>query len=404
MSVLPPELLDAIICEIDDTQTLKACSLVATTLCSSSQRILLDSLTVDVYNDTAICKLLTESPHVAEYVTRLKFRLRTLLPSSDTSFRQTLAPLQNVRRCFLDGSGYRYRASRSRTRIPPGVLDFLGRQQLHDLCLKFIKIPATVLLHFVKVIPTLYFDFVEIEIGADIASDPTVLSPFAGKSALTSLSCIGKDVGQFLARAQNISCVATLRHLSVSSRDDGWVGALIEAASHTLETIEFDCSRPSIYPFARSPILTHRTGYPPPPALPCLPALQSVEFAFSDELLPAARADIISRTVTVLQALAVPQASPALAKLVFKQKLFPNDGTSLDPVQYFSLTTMLDDALAAYPTAPRIHWILAKTDNDDTQFMYFADSVRSGMPKALSTGRLVLEAYLSPGVRGNEVS
>jgi hypothetical protein len=129
-----------------------------------------------------------------------------------------------------------------------------------------------------------------------------------------------------------------------------------------------------------------------------------VEFAFSDELLPAARADIISRTVTVLQALAVPQASPALAKLVFKQKLFPNDGTSLDPVQYFSLTTMLDDALAAYPTAPRIHWILAKTDNDDTQFMYFADSVRSGMPKALSTGRLVLEAYLSPGVRGNEVS
>ncbi|KAJ7309123.1 hypothetical protein DFH08DRAFT_899608 [Mycena albidolilacea] len=386
MSVLPPELLDVIICEIDDTQTLKACSLVASTLRSSSQRILLDSLTVDVYNDTTICKLLTESPHVAEYVTRLNFRLRTLLPSSDRSFRQTLAPLQNVRECFLDGSGYTYGAPRSRTRIPPGVLDFLGRQQLRDLRLKFIKISVTVLLYFVKVIPTLYFDFVEIDNEADIASDPTVLSPFPRKSALTSLSCIGKDVGQFLARAQNISCVAALRHLSISSRDDdGWVGALIEAASRTLETVEFDCSR-----------------YPPPPALPRLPALQSVEFTFSGQLLPAARADIISRTATILQALAVPQASPALAKLVFKQKLFPNDGTSLDPVQYFPLTTMLDDALAAYPTAPRIHWILTKTNNDDTQFMHFADSVRSGMPQALSTGRLVLEAYLSPGVRGNE--
>ncbi|KAJ7696381.1 hypothetical protein B0H14DRAFT_3040665 [Mycena olivaceomarginata] len=335
MSVLPPELLDAIICEIDDTQTLKACSLVATTLCSSSQRILLDSLTVDVYNDTAICKLLTESPHVSEYI---------------RASVKTLAPLQNVRRCFLDGSG---------DSNPPRRFRFLGVSSC----------TTSYFCNFVKVIPTLYFDFVEIEIGADVASDPTVLSPFAGKSALTSLSCIGKDAGQFLARAKNISCVATLRHLSVSSRDDGWVGALIEAASHTLETIEFDCSRPSIYPFARSPILTHRAGYPPPPALPRLPALQSVEFAFSDELLPAARADIISRTATVLQALAVPQASPALAKLVFKQNISYRPAHSLD----------------------------SRQDRQRRHAVYVFRRQRAHRAP-------VLEAYLSPGVRGNEVS
>lgn len=282
MSVVPPELLDDIVREIDDLESLKACSLVVSTLRHTSQRILFNSLTIDIKNFTAIRDLLTESPHITHYVTSL----RALLAGLDVeSFGRILPKLQNVRKCFLDGVWHSSRRSSAplRSEIPPIILDFLTRQPLHTVGLMSIYIPIAVLRNLVKIIPTLYFLAVSIEAGADAVPAHTVSQPPVERFALNSLFLIGNDVGQFLAHPHNISCVAALRHLSVRPSDNGWAGALIEGASSTLNHIEFNCSSLSIPFLCTLPVLTltdHlslRLSTPSAPASSC-PAYRRVHF------------------------------------------------------------------------------------------------------------------------------
>jgi hypothetical protein len=402
MSVVPPELLDDIGREIDDLESLKACSLVVSTLRHTSQRILFNSLTIDIKNFTAIRDLLTRSPHIAHYVTSQ----RALLAGLDVeSFGRILPKLQNVRKCFLDGVWHSSRRSSAplRSGIPPIILDFLARQPLRTLGLMSIHIPIAVLRNLVKIIPTLYFLAVGIEDGADAVPAHTVSQPPVERFALNSLFLIGNDVGQFLAHPHNISCVAALRHLSIRPQDNGWAGALIEGASSTLNHIEFNCSSLSIPFLCTLPVLTstdHLSLRLPTPALPHLPALRTVGFTFSGQIIPSARTDIISQTANVLSTLAVPQMSPALAKVVIIQE-FARDGV-FDPSPYLPLITMLDEALAVYPMPVSIGWTLRLNDGE-TQFKHFADSVRRGMPKAHSVGRLLLEAYVPSTIRIKKV-
>ncbi|KAJ7877778.1 hypothetical protein B0H13DRAFT_2346940 [Mycena leptocephala] len=60
MSFLPQELLDAIVNEVHDMETLKNCPLAGYTLREPRRQ-----------NYAAACKLLEESPHIAHYITRL---------------------------------------------------------------------------------------------------------------------------------------------------------------------------------------------------------------------------------------------------------------------------------------------------------------------------------------------
>ncbi|KAF7360300.1 hypothetical protein MVEN_00759500 [Mycena venus] len=388
MSVIPPELLDAIVCEIDDVQTLKSCSLVASTLRYSSQRILLSSLTIGKKKYAHACKLLTESLHIAGYVTRLTIKLgslRNVLASADVeTFVQILDKLQNVRRCTVDGMWYKSTFSNfsERSRIPPFLLDFFLRQPLQELHLRLIDVDPAVLWRVLALAPTLHLRTVIMDERIDVLSTAAVPPP---SPSLDSLHLMNGTIGQFLAHPQNVSCVASLRHLLVESYDN-WAGPMIEAASHTLEHIQFDT--PNYF-----------SGGCSPPMLPRLPALRIVQFTFPGLIIAAATAELISAAAKSLSSLATPQMSPALADVVIKQRS-AKDGV-FDASPYVPLMTMLDAALAAYPSPPCVHWVLA-TDKEEptTSLAHFADGVRRAMPKAGSTGRLVLEAYLQSRVFG----
>ncbi|KAJ7266863.1 hypothetical protein B0H12DRAFT_1229995 [Mycena haematopus] len=304
----PPELIDAIICEIDDVESLKACSVVASSLRSRSQRILFSALTVKAENYAAVFKLLTESPHIADYITNLIIMTLQHAVTCSDIFCQILAKLQNVRRCTLDGVRGRIRMHCARGRrivppllIPPPVFDFLVRQPLREL----------------------------------------------------SLICINLKtyVGQHLVRPRYIPYLAALRHLSFRSPGDEGSRELIEVASRTLEHIYFDCSE-------------H-----PPLNLPHLPALRTLQLTFfvqelftSPANITMGRPEIISRAADILSSLVVPQVLPALADIKIEQH-FAEDGV-FDPAPYGSLMALLDGALAAYPTAPSIHWFLLMNDNE----------------------------------------
>ncbi|KAJ7238816.1 hypothetical protein B0H12DRAFT_1075147 [Mycena haematopus] len=408
MSAIPPELLDAIVCEIYDVASLKVCSLVASTLRYSSQRILLSALTVEAEKCAALCQLLTESPHITSYVTRLTIRtLRTAMTSPHIeSFRQILAKLQNVRRCSLDGLWYH----------------------------RCIYVSPSVLWHFLTTVPSLHLLSVKMMDGVN-----SVLTHVIVPAVLDSLflNAGTKDVGQWIAHPSNVSCLTALRHLSLRPSDDSWAETLMETASHTLEHIQFECSsialpldlvftllflsglknsQYNVETFPMSFELTHEVlymfksnktmlrghnpiksrfvapGYPPA-VLPHLPVLRTLKFTFSGQTITPAISEIISQTANILSSLAIPQMSPALADIMIQQHL-ARDG-AFDPTPYFPLISLLDTALAAYPRPPSVHWLLAMNDKENV-FAHFADTVRRGMPKAHSTGRLVLEAYVLP--------
>ncbi|KAF8211967.1 hypothetical protein K438DRAFT_1957760 [Mycena galopus ATCC 62051] len=240
------ELLDAILCEIDDTESLKACSLAASALRSPSQRILLSASTIKVENFVQIWKLFTESPHIEEYV--------------------------HVRSCRLNGAWYectQYSNFPLLSGIPPLLLDFLARQPLRELCLIKIDVTPTVLWRFVAVVPTLYLSAVSILEETDVIPAP-VLPP----APLSSLFIDSPSLEQFLARPENTPRVANLQYLSLWNGSLA-AGALIAAASQALEHIQFDCEE-----FSKSPS--------PPLVLPRLPALRSVQFCFPSPMTPVA--------------------------------------------------------------------------------------------------------------------
>ncbi|KAJ6495334.1 hypothetical protein C8R45DRAFT_167709 [Mycena sanguinolenta] len=373
--LLPPELIDTALWELDDLESLKACSLVSSSLRFISQRILFYTLTVTVENCGAIFQRLTESPHLADHVRSLVIRtLHAAMPSQDVAkFGQILDKLQNVRRCMLDGLWGRFPVLGAPEQplfpplaIPQPLMDFLLRQRLQEISLICIRIPTAILWHSLTTVPNLYFhESVVIQNGP---AAPTIVETPVLRSLILNSD---KDIGQYIVRPQNMQCLADLRHLSFCSPGDGWARKLIEAASRTLEHIHFDCAE-------------H-----PPLNLPPLPALRTLKLTFFGRYKSSRIAGVISRTTNILSSLIFPDMLPALAEVSIEQHFAENG--AFDAWPYLPLITLLEVALAAYPTPPRIHWFLVMND-EGTLCQDFADTVRGEMPKAHRAERLVLEA------------
>ncbi|KAJ6493215.1 hypothetical protein C8R45DRAFT_927994 [Mycena sanguinolenta] len=151
MPFLAQELVGAILAEVDDLASLKACSLVESRFRVLSQRILLDHITLSVSskvdhlkNYEAARTLLEESPQIATYITTLKLQLYmpdvdTDMPAVDTdSLQWVFRHVVNVRRFTLHGAYGPRRQPLSCNYLPSGLsevlLDFISRQHLHRLC------------------------------------------------------------------------------------------------------------------------------------------------------------------------------------------------------------------------------------------------------------------------------
>ncbi|KAF7344466.1 hypothetical protein MSAN_01928200 [Mycena sanguinolenta] len=372
--VLPPELITAIIYEVDDVESLKLCSLVASSLRSRCQRILYSTLTIRMDNCAALCKLLAESSHIADYVTNLV--IRTLYPTMREpdleNFRQILVKVRNVRRCTLDGQWNRFpmhvpigHPVVPPVDIPPLVLDFLVRQPLRYLSLSCVRIPTSMLGRFLTTVPELSFssDSVAVQDGVP----PTAVQTPVLHSLF--LSSTVKDVGPYVVQPQNMRCLCALRHLSFQTPGNGWAAELIQAASRTLQHLHFSCRE-------------H-----PPLNLPASDGFRTT----------TARPAVISQTTNVLSSLVFPETLPALAEVQIEQ--FFADNGIFDPTPYISLIALLEASLASYSTPPRIRWFLVMYDQD-AQYTDFVDAVRRGMPKADSEGRLIMEACAIVASRG----
>ncbi|KAK7039736.1 hypothetical protein R3P38DRAFT_3468683 [Favolaschia claudopus] len=360
MSILPPELYDSIVDHIDDVGCLKSCSLAASALRYPSQRLLFSCLSVDDQSYVGHLKLLSDSPHIGGFVTFLRIRalfhnnMGKLDVDSDPLL-QILDKLANVRRCFVDSLWYLTPGPSvpERSQLPDFLINFLNRRSLRELSLRGFKTASAVVLQFATTIQKLQFT----SMGTDDEFDCTEAVNSVERAVLADLSLMNAgDIGRLLTHPQSLPCLAALRNLSISSdRECG--GELIAATSRTLELIHFDR-------------LSH--------------------------LIPQALEECIAEAIIVLSTLVgLDTTSPAVREVNIQQRF--TRGGVFDPLPYETLFQLLDEALAVYATPPRIRLTLVFTlvsgHEMGTPFRSFAEAARYKMPRAQSTGRLVVERY-----------
>ncbi|KAJ7478946.1 hypothetical protein FB451DRAFT_1556724 [Mycena latifolia] len=373
---LPQELVEAVVAELDDVESLKACSLAGSQFRHGSQRILLRSLTVKTPlesvtpNYDAACTFLSEAPHVAGYITHLRIQLPVRVPTSADveKLQQVLDRLANVRYCIIVGTTRRLRGSSLGALSPAGtsaVLDFFSRQRLRGLYLRFIsEIPMAAFWQLVTAAPMLSLCLVSIQDGK--GNMPGPFSPAVPLDTLV-LDNAAQNVCAQLVHPKFRSCIVSLRRLSIPIHCE-YKEDIMLAAANTLQHLHFCCKE-------------YSTDFDV--QLPQLPKLHFIEFA-------GIYHSGVPQWINILSRFLVSTSSPALGEITLT--LFPIRSASPHAV-VASLLSPLDLAIMAHPGAPRIRWRMSFAAAVQAQFDEFVLAVQDGMPRAHAAGRLVVEWY-----------
>ncbi|KAJ7472896.1 hypothetical protein B0H11DRAFT_2037711 [Mycena galericulata] len=374
MIQVPQELIDTILQEVEDTDSLKLCSLAASTLRGASQRRLLHSLTVNdgilgsnrCRSYRAACSLVTESTHLADYITRLTLRVSSdnASDASVQSLRQLLNKLRNVRRCTIEGDGgdsWDYLAP-----LMPVVFDFIQARNLTELHVMYLRqLPAPALVLLVSSTPTvsLYDVTTQPDITVDVPSAASESK--LGQLLIAGLNTAG--VCRVLERPEFASCTRNVRRLGLDLIDPMRFFALISAVASTVEHIWFALDL---------------SGFSLPPSH-LFPLLRSIDLSIepgNDE-----------RRLVVGMDLILAAQLPALQEIIITYHVSLINTPSLRPL----VLEAVDTSMGRSRAAPRIRWRLKFGYGDDVRILQcvaeFASHVQRAMPTLCEMGKLTFE-------------
>ncbi|KAJ7135321.1 hypothetical protein C8R46DRAFT_648799 [Mycena filopes] len=285
MAVLPQELVDAIIHEIDDVPTLKACCLEGSMFRRTSQCMLWRALGLNIRNSGAfpsLSALLDESPHVAGYIHELDIDFTVLRPEHVQNFIEILSKLRHLHsfRIFFYLS-WGHRSIESHPRFISTFLDLLARQpDLRELHVASTCLTSDVFLRLLTLAPVSSWYDVQITV------DDTPQQPHLHKLRDLTLGPHTKGIDELLVQPELREYTQHLLRLTLN-RDPRC--ELIFTAASTLEHINFYILGPRLQTTV---------------AIPLLPALRSVEFWFSFGLLAQYSGLILTILDSVLSSLA----------------------------------------------------------------------------------------------------
>ncbi|KAJ7044995.1 hypothetical protein C8F04DRAFT_1067305 [Mycena alexandri] len=357
MALLPQELVDAIVHEIDDVPTLKASCLAGSMFREESQRNLFQSFKLNCRDRKrldGLRTLLGESSHIGSYVVHLTLGHLSDLDTPDVNIflhMISTSELKNVRRGHITGVTGKFLGWSA-------VLDFLSHQPLHKMRVTLSNLPADVFFRLLATAPVISFRSVFFTQPIDYQM--LEQQPHVSKLRDLALERNTKPIVEILVRPQLRDYTEHLVRLTVVCAQNT-SSKLIFATAGTLQHIGFDI---------RSPFSLSETFLIPP-----LPALRSVEFFLYFSWLDT-HFDLI---LTVLD------CSPLLADLAVSP--MPDDDLLIDA----GLLNRLDTALVAHPAGPSIRWRLNFVENGG-RFVDFVGRVQRSMPQAHDKGRLLVEA------------
>jgi hypothetical protein len=251
------DIIDTILHNVEDRESLKACSIVARSFRDTSQRILLRSLTLfPTWRFKEACTLLNRSPHIAGYITRLSVHLSSFSTADARHLLELLGKLSNVRHCTLEGplgvtlfKGRKFRPFMMDGKlfswkeigpIAPALLDFLQRQRLAELHVQLVDMfPWSGLLRLFASTTRISLHRVSVFVDR-----PSMLAKDHCPTALRLdqlLLVDSKSVCEVLGRQDFAFFTANLRTLGLIP-DPRCNNAMFSAASATLEHIRFERS------------------------------------------------------------------------------------------------------------------------------------------------------------------
>ncbi|KAJ7466031.1 hypothetical protein FB451DRAFT_1261631 [Mycena latifolia] len=155
--VLPQELLDAIVEEVDDRDSLQTCSLVAKSLVIASQRCLFRSLYLYTKSNHArhpspTCErayaLLSSSPHLAKYVRTLTVCLAQESAEDYVPAQRLIQMLNLLSRFAVHGSSDRFRWDLLSSGLVCSIVDAIQRPSIQCFHLKRIRgVPSSLMFY-----------------------------------------------------------------------------------------------------------------------------------------------------------------------------------------------------------------------------------------------------------------
>ncbi|KAF7347160.1 hypothetical protein MVEN_01470500 [Mycena venus] len=381
MESLPQELVNAIVYEIDNCASLKACALAGSMFRQPSQRILLSSLTLR-RNFKGAHALLEKSPHVAAYVTRLSIRIENANAPSIERFFRIINKLANVRQCLLSGMKDVFGPNYHTPTLISALFDFLARQPLRELhVLSVTEAPPAVILRLLATAPLVSFYDVFVKKDPDtFSSDSTPCDgpQHARKVEDLIVEQVAHNVYELLALPRFKSYTSALRRLFVHSLDCTDPSAkLISACAATLEHIHLHL---------RGQVLGG-----PQISASALPLLRSAEFSL---FFPSNAAPWFSNLV-----LAIVGTSPLLADIVISFIPISRRASMAGALLHGTLLTALDAALMMHSARPIIRWRFdfePQFIEERSRAEFFAkatDVIETGMPKLREERRLVVQRY-----------
>ncbi|KAJ6467853.1 hypothetical protein C8R45DRAFT_1019245 [Mycena sanguinolenta] len=380
MASIPQELIDAIVQRVDDTAALKACSLAGPRLRGSSQRILLRSLALDTSHTqrhAALSTLLTESPHIAAYFSKVVLRVSFSAKRKVGSLQDVLTRFTNVRRCTIAGE-YSTERWDSMSPLCPTLLDFIQRQPLTELHVFFLQsLPIHVFALFVSSAPTVTFYYAVVSSKDQCDELPKKVTRERGMTQLL-LSDQAETICDALARAPEH--IRSLRKLKICPQHD-YSTLLISSAAQTLEHLRIDCS-----------LLTNRRSALPP--LPVLDALRCV-----DLVVPSMHWNdpwLIDTLRTLLAS-----AHPSLSEIRITDSMiirspFRQAQPCLQPAALAALDALIMDA--CMQSSPCLRFLLQfdagrEEPRGDDAVTDLAKIVCDGMPRMHAEGRVGVQPY-----------
>ncbi|KAJ7853829.1 hypothetical protein B0H14DRAFT_3450017 [Mycena olivaceomarginata] len=384
MNSLPPELIRAIVEEIDDVESWKMCALVATIFREHAQRSLLWSLNLggdDDKSSTATWSLLQESPHLARYFKRLLY----IPPSEEVSFEELYAlcavldRLSNVRQCYFIGDPDLENIC-SWSDIPPQLaiasVKFIRRQtRLQELHIVSIGgLPSDTLIQFFGVAPTLSLLQTTVDITTTVGDPPSPVDSVVQNLCLLASS----DMSVVLLTAQFLPHLTGIRKL--------WVQPDVEKPDERISTFAQNLDHLSLECKVKPSSVV--------PPLPQLPFLQSAElsFDFDDRDEPW----FVGHLTAILTA-----ASDALKEICITYDPFPS--SLLNHSSTPETMAAVEGAIVGSAFSPRVRWRVDVDALSEAEefFSGFIASLQDGMPKLHEQGRLIIERYSADDGFGN---
>jgi hypothetical protein len=177
MSPLPQELFDAIIDEIHDKETLKACALVGSSFLPPSQRRIFRKVALGLgrhSRDTAAA--LAESPHLVSYIRDLSLFMPSTVPNS-VAVAGVLRSAQNIESLVVFGRAASVNWNCVEPEASSALLDCLSRPSLRQLQPSNLQDVPAALISAATAIPVVSFFYVRMDVREAISEQLHASAP-----------------------------------------------------------------------------------------------------------------------------------------------------------------------------------------------------------------------------------